>query len=864
MSKGVIELRGVRVHNLQNVDVDIPLHKLTVIVGVSGSGKSSLAFDTLYAEGQRRYIESFSTYARQFLDRLRRPDADRIDNLPPAIAVRQGVVNLNARSTVATATEIHDHLRLLFARVGEIICPECGAAVHRATPETVVAAVRSFEDGNRFQIAFIPEVPADDEEEEPADLGEHFREIGFSRAIIEEDEGLKTVDLASRELRISANLRAIVVDRLVAGRSEAGRLLDSIELAFRHGSGTCCLLHGTDDKSARESVWEVDGRRWNVLGFSNRLECESCDRTFAQPEPGLFSFNSAVGACAECEGLGFLNRGDAEQVGNESCLACTGSGLNEDARSVHVGGCDIASLCRQTVGEVHSLLHQLPDRLNGTDLRIAKPILAEIAVRTDYLLRAGLPYVTLDRRMQTLSGGEAQRVALTSALGSSLVNALYVLDEPTAGLHPRDTERIIDCVQSLRDAGNTVVVVEHDEALLEAADYVVEIGPGAGRLGGNVIAQGPPTEILKDADSITVQWKTDRASRGSSSENRRTPNAWIELKGVHRNNLRGIDVRIPLGVLCVVTGVSGSGKSSLVEDTLFPIVAKELEVAAAPEPPGTVGEISGHEALADIVLVDQRPLARNARSNAVTYLKVFDEIRKVFATTPDAKIRNFTAATFSFNSSRGGRCPRCSGHGSVSVDMQFLADIDVECPECNGTRYRPEVLDVKYRGLNIAELLDLTVDEAFTFFRGRSKIQKRLRFLRDVGLGYLPPGQPANTLSGGESQRLKLAAHMAGVVTDRKGKTDSRTTLFLLDEPTNGLHGRDVEALKRCLNTLIDVGNSIVMIEHDLEMINAADYVIDLGPGAGQSGGNIVAMGTPEEIASVEASVTGAMLRERA
>ena len=945
-----IRLRGVRVHNLKNIDVDIPLHKLTVVTGLSGSGKSSLAFDTLYAEGQRRYIETFSAYARQYLDQIRRPDADHIEAIPPAIAIRQHRVNLNGRTTVGTATEIYDYLRLLFARVGSVVCPECDRPVRRDSPQEILERVAGFAEGTRFQIVFPP---AADRSHDSASLSAELIEEGFTRLI----SGGATVN-GHDAGTLSDSIELVVVDRLLAGRNSEERTADSVETALRFGEGRCVVLEASRSETrAGGEHLIVDEREWRVHRFDERLVCGGCGREFEEPEAGLFSFNSPRGACARCEGFGsvttisfgklvpdpsktlregaiaawttpayrheldellsladdhdlpvdipfaeleprhlelilggvrerdfgglqgffrwlerhryrtgvrvFLNRWRAW----EACPECRGRRLRPEALCVRVAGHDISGLCSQTIGGAIDACTALEDSLPPGELQVTAPILSEILARLGYLQAVGLGYLTLERTMRTLSRGEAQRVALTSALGSSLVNTLYVLDEPSTGLHSVDTRGVLGAILRLRDAGNTVVVVEHEAAFVRAADCVIEIGPGAGRDGGEIVLCGSPAE-LEDCDaSVTAKWLADddRFESAPRPRTNREPAPSLRLSGVRHHNLKGVSAEFPLHMLCVVTGVSGSGKSSLIHETLYPAVCRELGGCADLDTPGRFDVLEGADRIRDVVMVDQQPVGRTPRSIPETYLKAFDEIRRAFAETQTAKQRNYSPTTFSFNSAQGGRCPKCEGHGTVMIDMQFLADVTMVCPECNRTRFRREVLDCRYRGLTIADVLTMSVDDAFSFFRAQPKLQRRLKFLKDVGLGYVPLGQPATELSGGESQRLKLAAWMAGVTRTptetSAGPPAAAGCLFLFDEPTSGLHAADIETLLSCFHALLDVGHSLIVIEHNLQIIRAADHIIDLGPGAGEKGGTIVAAGPPEKIRDSAASATGRVLR---
>ena len=908
-----IRLRGVRVHNLKGIDLDLPLGRFVAFSGVSGSGKSSLAFDTLYAEGQRRYVETFSSYTRQFLERLDKPDADAIDGIPPAIAVAQrSGGRRSGRSTVGTVSEVHDHLSLLYARVGEIVCPDCGTIVEPADPTSVTRAIETLPDGTRYLVAFPLDVRPDSD---LAALADSLREDGFTRIRV----GGQVVRLESGPLPGGATSGVdVVVDRLTRGSEATGRRLDSIETAFARGLGRARVLV------------EPDGPG---LTFDRKRRCPGCGRGFADPDPRLFRSNSPLGACPTCEGYGavvdleparivpdpsksirdgaiapwnspsyannlhdllavagkaglpvdlpfaeltpaqvalvydgvpksgfqglrkFFRRLESKSYrlpvrvflsrwrGSRECPSCRGARLRPEALAVRVGGLDVASVSRLTIRDARAFFaDSSPGDKNAP---VARRILEQVASRLDSLARIGLDYLTLDRPARTLSSGEARRLALASALGSGLVNTLYVLDEPSVGLHPRDVGRLISTLENLRDAGNSVVVVEHDEAILLASDWLVDIGPGAGDSGGRILYVGPPAGVGEIAESATGAYLSGR-KRSKLAEGRRKPKGWLKLEGASGNNLRSIDVSFPLGVLCVVTGVSGSGKSTLVDETLHPALAKALRDEPLTALP--FRGISGFEGLADVVLIDALPIGRSSRSNPVTYLKAFDEIRSAFAATPEAKARNFAAGKFSFNV-EGGRCGVCEGAGELTVDMQFLADVRMTCPECRGTRYRPEILEVKLAGKSIAEVLELTVRESFGFFRNRPKVQARLRPLMDVGLEYLRLGQPASTLSGGEAQRLKLASFLASSPAALTRAAKGPKTLFLLDEPTTGLHPQDIARLLETLIRLLDLGHSLIVVEHRPDVLRAADWIIDLGPDAGDQGGRVVAEGTPEDVA---------------
>jgi excinuclease ABC subunit A len=936
-----IQLRGVAVHNLKDVDLDIPHRQLVVLCGLSGSGKTSLALDTLYAEGQRRYIDSFSAYTRQFLERLEKPAAERIEGIPPAIAVTHKNTSRSSRSTVGTATETSDYLRLLFAKIGQVFCAQCGVEVRRYTPQSSADALEQLPEGTRFLVAF-----AVTSKGEPGSLRAALQEEGFARVVA----GKRLVNLADEAaagaLESEPELLA-VVDRLTAGPAQRGRLLDSLETAFAKGKGSATILVEAGSKEEAISdrapalpggtTRQLDGAAWRQLVFSTNFRCEACGIDYPPQEPRLYSFNSPLGACPVCEGFGNLIDTDMELVVpdlNKSlqegaiapwntpayaheleellalaadfglrvdvpyreltedekrlviegvperkfgglngffawlerrkykmhlrvylsrwrsphpCPACGGTRLRPEALATRIGGRNIAELSMMKIEQALDFLRSL--ELSDWQRQIAKMMLEQSEARLKFLVDVGLGYLSLDRTLRTLSGGEAQRVALTSALGSSLVNMLYVLDEPSVGLHPRDVDRLTGAILSLRDRGNTVVVVEHEESLIRAADQLIEIGPGAGERGGEVVFQGTLDEMLQSPRSMTGDFLAGRRGAGTTSQ-RRTPNhGWIRLAGARGNNLQNVTVEFPLGVLCLVTGVSGSGKSTLVKDTLYPALRRRMR-QEAPKP-RDFDDVFGDGQLEEVLLVDQSPIGRSPRSNPVTYIKAFDEIRAVFAETIEARTRNFDAAHFSFNVD-GGRCTACQGDGQIAIDMQFLADVYMRCGQCGGRRYRKEILDVKYRGRDISEVLEMTVREAFTFFRGQVKVQARLKRLIDVGLDYLRLGQPANTLSGGEAQRLKLAAYMSAT---RRGRS-----LFLLDEPTTGLHFHDVMQLLDCFEALLNVGHSLIVVEHNLQLMKAADYIIDLGPGAADEGGRVVAHGTPEQIARTKESVTGRFL----
>ncbi|HWB11493.1 MAG TPA: excinuclease ABC subunit UvrA [Pirellulales bacterium] len=950
-----ISLRGVEVHNLKRVDLDLPHRRLIVFCGVSGSGKSSLAFDTLYAEGQRRYIETFSAYTRQFLERLEKPTADRIDGIPPAIAVASKTPSRSSRSTIGTATEIYDYLRLLFAKIGAVFCLQCGRQVRRDTPQSVAAALTQLPGGTRYLVTFPYEMLAAGDLNQ---LATALREEGFVRVVTEGrllnlDEASETPwqltsDRSPEPPPVERRQVDVVVDRLAAGGASDERVRDSLETAFHKGDGRCHVYVESTDPTgegmpeallARGRETQIDNRPWRRLAWSTRLACEDCGREYPALEPRLFSFNSPLGACPNCEGFGNVVDIDMELVVPDDrktlregaiapwntpayaheleellelapdyglpvdvpygeltdiqrrlvfegvperkfgglrgffawlerrkykmhirvflsrwrsyrpCSACGGCRLRPEALAVRVGGMNIAQVVATKIRQAAGFFRDLD--LPAWEQAVARMMLDQVRARLHYLESVGLGYLTLDRTLRTLSGGESQRVALGSALGSSLVNLLYVLDEPSVGLHPHDTDRLLRAIENLRNRGNTVVVVEHEESLIRAADQVIEVGPAAGERGGRIVFQGTPAEMEASASSLTGDYLAGRRMVRPPSRRRPPDHGWIRLAGARGNNLQNVTVEFPLGLFCVVTGVSGSGKSTLVEDTLYPALCQRLR-KDSPRPLEH-DDVFGDGQINDLIMVDQSPIGRSPRSNPVTYLKVFDEIRQVFAETIDARTHNHTASHFSFNVA-GGRCEACEGAGYVEIDMQFLADVYMKCSQCQGHRYRKEILEVRYRDRNIAEVLDMTVREAFTFFRGQTKVQARLKRLIDVGLDYVRLGQPANTLSGGESQRLKLAAYMSSASRGR--------TLFLLDEPSTGLHFADIVQLLDCFEALLAVGHSLIVVEHNLHLIKAADYVIDLGPGAADEGGRVVVQGTPEFVSRSPDSITGRYLAE--
>ncbi|WP_255670835.1 excinuclease ABC subunit UvrA [Blastopirellula sediminis] len=930
-----IQLRGVEVHNLKKVDLDLEHRKLFVFCGVSGSGKTSMALDTLYAEGQRRYIESFSAYTRQFLERLEKPAAESIEGIPPALAVTRGNDSRSNRSTVGTATETTDYLRLLFAKIGEIICPCCGAKIQRDTPQDVAQRILEMNFPGRMMLTF-PVAP--DKEESWDQVVADLREDGFVRVI----SGQKTLNLTSDSQQLNGGPVQAIADRLSGEGLKAERLQESLETAFLHGEGVCQLLVESEEQNGvadASSLQEIDGRPWRRHVYSNQLRCETCNKEFIEPEPRLFNFNSPLGACQACEGFGNVIDMDMDLIVPDvsksladgaiapwntpayhheleellalapdygipttvpfreltedhlrliregvperefgglkgffqwlerrkykmhlrvflsrwrsfrDCEACHGQRLRPESLAVRIGGKNIAEVSTMKIRDAYEFFKSLP--ISPRDQAVARQVLTQLLDRLKYLNVVGLGYLSLDRTIRTLSGGEAQRVALTSTLGSSLVNMLYVFDEPSVGLHPIDVERLAGAIQDLNRRGNTVVLVEHEESMIRRADEIVEFGPGAGERGGEIVFQGTPQELLTSEETLTGDYLMGRRKVIHLEKRRDTTHGRVRIKGARGNNLKNIEVEFPLGVLCVVTGVSGAGKSTLVDNTLYPALCRRKR-KEAPKPLDC-DDVFGDGQIDDVVLVDQSPIGRSPRSNPVTYIKAFDEIRTVFAATVQARTHNFTASHFSFNVA-GGRCDACDGDGHIAIDMQFLADVYMKCPECKGRRYKKDVLEVLYRGKNIAEVLNMTIREAFVFFRGQPKVQAKLQRLIDVGLDYLRLGQPANTLSAGEAQRLKLAGYLA---SSKRGRT-----LFLLDEPTTGLHFADIAQLLDCFNSLLQVGHSLIVVEHNLHMMMAADYIIDMGPGAADEGGMVIATGTPEEIAQNQNSPTGRALAE--
>ena len=934
----VIDVQGVRVHNLKNIDLQIRRNQLTVVCGVSGSGKSSLVFDTLFAEGQRRYVETFSPYVRQFMDRIERPDADRIDGIPPAIAIRQNSDVTNSFSTVGTRTAVYDSLRNLFAAAGQLVCGRCHQVASVVTSDSATDWLISEYADRRAMLVF----PATENEAAltDPDLTQLLAQ-GYSRCII--DNATVPIEQLFDTAETDRNDVLIVADRIKLSASSASRIAESIEATVAWTGGGLLVLVETTNKHKQGCAVSrtVDDRPWIVRSIHRGLQCRTCDASFGQPTSESLNFMSAAGACPECEGTGqvsgmtldkvvpndqlSLNEGaiqpwttpayrheldellmlaQAFEIPTDCpfrelrrhhrqlihdgvpefhfgglvgfhrwlvrnrykkgvsvvlnrwrswlpCPKCEGNRLKQTGALLSLQDKTITEVSKLQVSELQTWFQSVVDGLSHDQAKALRVICGQLDARIGFLVDSGLGYLSLDRSLKTLSGGEAQRVILTSALGSGLINTLYVLDEPTCGLHPEDSAKVLNTIRKLQQNGNTIVVVEHDSDFITAADQVIEIGPAAGKAGGEVVFQGTPAELLQSSTATGKQLVTQTKLSERQSAIRK-PEHWLAFKQIQCHNIQGIDLKVPLGVICAFTGVSGSGKSSLVVDSIYPKLCRMLGKVSDTENLGTIKGVSGTQQISDVRLLDQSPVRATRRSIPATMMNCFDEIRNVLAATHEAKKRNYKPGMFSFNSAAGGRCEHCDGIGLVTVEMQFLADIQTTCEACSGKRFRQDVLEVRYRDRNIDDILNMTVEEAFTFFHKQKKIQQKLNSLRQAGLAYVRLGQPVSTLSGGEAQRLKIASLLAGIPMDGSAgdkkrqaikKSEGQRTLFILDEPSTGLHMQDVDLLMKCLNHLVEIGHTIWVIEHDLSVIRQSDYFVQLGPEAGSGGGKVVKEG---------------------
>ncbi len=831
----VIRIRGARVHNLKSIDVDIRRDAFTVITGVSGSGKSSLAFDTLYAEGQRQYIDSLSAYARQFLDQIPRPDVDLIDGLAPTLAIDQKPGSTNARSTVATVTEIYDYLRLLFARVGTPHCVNCGSTISQQSSDVIRDRLAELPEGTKM-VLMAPMVRG--RRGAHRDVLDSIRVAGLIRARVDGDI-MALEDVPELEPKKNHTIEA-VVDRLVIREGIESRLAESISLALRLSGGMISILVLQQDGSWQESI------------YNTAMACGDCGHSFEEVEPRTFSFNSPYGACDHCDGIGYTVKKKAK--GNDVrtlCPQCEGGRLRQEARQVTVHDKAIHELVAMPLSAARDWLSELEPQLSELHQRVARPICAEVVRRLEFLLRVGVAYLTLDRGADTLSGGELQRVRLATSIGSGLVGVCYVLDEPSIGLHPADHDKLIQCIRDLQTQGNTVVVVEHDAATMLAADEVIDIGPGAGHHGGQLISQGTPKQLTADKNSVTGQYLSGRRSVPIPEQRRVATKKTLKLSGVTTNNLKDVTVAFPIGQFIGISGVSGSGKSSLINDTLYPAIADKLGLVSPSA--GSFKRLTGAPEIDKLIVIDQSPIGRSPRSCPATYAGVLDEVRKVFAATREAKTRGFKAGRFSFNAA-AGRCDLCKGHGVERIEMNFLSDLFVTCTRCAGRRFNRQTLQVRFKGASIADVLDMTVNDATEFFENVPKVHRLVSSLQAVGLGYLHLGQSSTTLSGGEAQRIKLGTELARTSTGR--------TLYILDEPTTGLHFADVERLVGVLQRLTDAGNTVIVIEHNFDLLACCDWIIDLGPTGGVGGGLVLAEGTPEQLADQVDNATGRFLAE--
>ena len=832
LSGDMIRIRGARVHNLQGVSLDIPRDALTVITGVSGSGKSSLAFDTLYAEGQRQYVDSLSAYARQFLDQIPRPDVESIDGLAPTLAIDQKAGVSGARSTVATISEIYDYLRLMYARVGTPHCGECGSEIAQQSADVIRDSLTALPEKTKV-VLLAPMIRG--RRGVHREIFEEIRKSGLIRARVDGETFLLD-DVPPLAAKKNHTIEA-VVDRIVVRDGVDLRLAESLELALKLGKGlTTVLTQQTGGGATGE---------WKERIYSTSMACVECNASFEEIEPRTFSFNSPYGACDDCDGLGFIREDD------EICPTCQGARLRQEALAVTIADLPIHHLTSMPLDESIVWFRKLEARLTDLQKAVASPITREVMRRLEFLIRVGVPYLTLDRQADTLSGGELQRVRLATSIGSGLVGVCYVLDEPSIGLHPADHDRLLDCLRELQTQGNTVVVVEHDEATMRAADFLVDIGPQAGKHGGRIISQGTPSQVMKDRKSLTGKY-LNGTLRVTEPRPRREPKRGkaMVIKDVTTHNLKNVTASFPLGCLIGVSGVSGSGKSSLINDTLFPALAKKLGLVG--NRPGPFRGLTGGSQIDKLIPIDQTPIGRSARSCPATYSGALDEIRKLFAATKESKTRGFTASRFSFNSA-AGRCELCKGHGVEKIEMNFLSDLHVPCTRCGGKRFNRQTLQVRFKEANVADVLGMSIDQAADFFQNVSKLSRLLASLQEVGLGYLHLGQASTTLSGGEAQRIKLGTELA--------RTSTGKTLYLLDEPTTGLHFADVERLSKVLQRLVDAGNTVIVIEHNFDLLAACDWMIDMGPTGGKGGGEILAEGTPEQIAAVSDNATGRYLK---
>ena len=827
----MIRIRGARVHNLQGVSLDIPRDALTVITGVSGSGKSSLAFDTLYAEGQRQYVDSLSAYARQFLDQIPRPDVESIDGLAPTLAIDQKAGVSGARSTVATISEIYDYLRLMYARVGTPHCGECGSEIAQQSADVIRDSLTALPEKTKV-VLLAPMIRG--RRGVHREIFEEIRKSGLIRARVDGETFLLD-DVPPLAPKKNHTIEA-VVDRIAVRDGVELRLAESLELALKLGKGLTTVLTQQTGGSTGE---------WNERIYSTSMACVECNASFEEIEPRTFSFNSPYGACDDCDGLGLVGEDD------EICPTCQGARLRQEALAVTIADLPIHRLTSMPLDESILWFRKVEERLTDLQKAVASPITREVIRRLEFLIRVGVPYLTLDRQADTLSGGELQRVRLATSIGSGLVGVCYVLDEPSIGLHPADHDRLLDCLRELQTQGNTVVVVEHDEATMRAADFLVDIGPQAGKHGGRIISQGTPSQVMKDRKSLTGKY-LNGTLRVTEPRPRREPKRGkaMVIKDVTTHNLKKVTATFPLGCLIGVSGVSGSGKSSLINDTLFPALAKKLGLVG--NRPGPFRGLTGGSQIDKLIPIDQTPIGRSARSCPATYSGALDEIRKLFAATKESKTRGFTASRFSFNSA-AGRCELCKGHGVEKIEMNFLSDLHVPCTRCGGKRFNRQTLQVRFKEANVADVLGMSIDQAADFFQNVSKLSRLLASLQEVGLGYLHLGQASTTLSGGEAQRIKLGTELA--------RTSTGKTLYLLDEPTTGLHFADVQRLSNVLQRLVDAGNTVIVIEHNFDLLTACDWMIDLGPTGGKGGGEILAEGTPEQIAAVSDNATGRYLK---